>query len=222
MASTALSSQIRALNQELKSPKDIIQYKEQQLESGQSFPSQLAEILETAIALWLPIAISSLPNRLGQAPETKLLFQTIYFYMRLVEDDPSLEEEASREGSHRSLSKIINLDASGLEEESDQDVLVELQDVACEIAALSTSFPARAAPFTLEELKDRLPLSFRIEPVATTPMIAEFSYSASSLSESIGECENEMHTMKQKGFTILINQVKARQSAQKDVGFGKK
>ncbi|CAJ1966708.1 unnamed protein product [Cylindrotheca closterium] len=218
MASAALSSQIQVLDEKLQSPKDIVQYKEAKLKSGEGFPSQLAEILQTAISQWLAIIIITPKHDdnngvpLEQAPETKALFQTMNFYKRLVEADPSLEEEASREGSHRSLSKIINLDSSSSSSLSDQDndVILDLQDVACEIAALSKSFPVRAAPFTLEELKDRLPLSFQIEPAES---------SSASSSESTEKREKVKQRMVQEGFRILINQVKTRQSAQKDVGF---
>lgn len=220
MTTKDLSSQIKELDQQLQSPKDIIHYKKEQLESGCSFPSQLAEILQTAIHQFVAIipknGVPEMP--LEQAPETKLIFQTLNFYKKLVEADPSLEEEASREGSHRSLSKIINFDSSRLEKESDSDVILDLQDVACEIAALSSSFPVRAAPFTLEELGDRLPLSFRIEPAITIPPTLAEASSASS--ESTNESGKETIQTLQDGFTILINQVKTRQSAQKDVGFG--
>ncbi|KAL3942056.1 MAG: hypothetical protein SGBAC_003684 [Bacillariaceae sp.] len=223
---TSLSSQILALDRQLQSPKNIVQYKEEQLESGHSFPSQLAEILQTAILQWLAILLpkSGLPTvPLKQAPETKILFQTIRFYERLVTADPSLEEEASREGAHRCLSKIIHLDAMEQgKEESDQDVILDLQDVACTIASLSSSFPVRAAPFTLEELKDRLPLSFRVEPAVAgaVPISLGGSSSASSASSSAKCDAKKNQSIAQEGFTILINQVKARQSAQKDVGFG--
>lgn len=219
MTTMANSSRIKELNLATKSVKDVLEYKEKQLDSGNNFPSQLAEILDDVISRFLiNIPRNGLPEiPLQTAPETKALFELLNLYKRLVEADSSLEEEASREGSHRSLSKIINFDSSRFEKESDQDVILDLQDIACEIAALSASFPVRIAPFTLEELRQRLPLSFWIPPAV--PTLAESS--ASSSSED--ECKTDSKPgISQDGFTILINQVKSRQSAQKDVGFGKK
>ena len=82
---------------------------------------------------------------------------------------------------------------------------MEIQDLACEIAALSPSFPVRAAPFTVNELVARLPLSFNISPVITTDR----------------ESESQTLESKMTELTVLINEVKSRQTAQKDVGFGK-
>jgi hypothetical protein len=147
--------------------------------------------------------IKSLSVSLETTSETKHICQVLRIYKVIAENDESLNEEISREGAHAYLSKIIEFDATYFEEESDQDALMELQDLTCEIAALSPSFPVKAAPFTLEELRDRLPLSFLILPANTDDQ------------EAKREREREDQ------LTILINQVKIRQTAQKDVGFGK-
>ena len=116
--------------------------------------------------------------------------QVLNIYKHMIASDRSLDEELSRAGSHVPLSRLIKFDGTCMEHETDQDTVMELQDLACEIAALSTSFPTRAAPITIEELRTRLPLTFHILPVTTHDITGE-----------PGILED------QDDFTILINQV---------------
>jgi predicted nicotinamide N-methyase len=108
--------------------------------------------------------------------------------------DTTLSEELGREGLHMILTKIMRLDPNVFQAEEDQDTLIEIQDLAGEMAAIASTFPSLVAPFTNQEILDRLPLQFTISPV-------DKSQSRSA----------EM--------TIFINQVKERQSSQADVGF---
>jgi hypothetical protein len=204
-----ISSQIKIFENELQRSKDIALRRKKSLDSGCSFPSHFTKVMSDSLQHWLGIlrfddGSPTAPLETAAAEATNLI-QMLKLYKHLVESDQYLEEEISREGAHISLSKLIKFDGSSLEHETDQDVVLELQDLACEIAALSTSFPARAAPFTLEELRERLPLFFEILPAT-----------ADSHNNESGEREGE------HGFTMIINQVKSRQSEQKDVGFGKK
>ena len=114
--------------------------------------------------------------------------------------DPCLNEELGREGLHPILTKIMNLDHTMFETEEDQDTIMEVQDLACEIASIAISFPMKVAPFSRLELLDRLPLIFPIGPVLL-------------------EDDHDASRKDQEAVTILINQVKERQSSQADVGF---
>jgi hypothetical protein len=78
---------------------------------------------------------------------------------------------------------------------------MEFQDLACEIAT-SGAFPLKVAPFSIDDLKCRLPMQFDIHPV-----------DASSDGPSVNDAKLESQL-------VLINQVTERQSAQVDVGFG--
>jgi hypothetical protein len=140
---------------------------------------------------------------LAEATETTTLLRVLRIYEKIAEMDGCLCQEIAREGSHVMLSKLIKLDGSSLETEEDQDTVLEVQDKACEIASMSKSFPLRVAPFAKDELSLRLPLSFDI------------------LSPTADDENESAKSEEQNGVLILINQVTARQSAQKDVGFGK-
>ena len=79
-----------------------------------------------------------------------------------------------------------------LEYEQAEDSLVEIQDLACELAHCNPSsytYPAKLSPYTAEELHSRLPLTFDI-------------CSPKGIRES-----------------FMVRQVTERQSAQDDVGF---
>ena len=149
---------------------------------------------------------------LSQVNETIDLVRLLTIYRRISELDPVLDEEIGKQGAHLRLSRIIKLDIHSIDccrcndddktNEANQDTIIEIQDLACEIASFSKTFPLPASPFMNEDLRARLPLVFNICPVA--------GYKTKSESSS-GYNED--------GITILINQVTDRQSAQKDVGF---
>ena len=115
--------------------------------------------------------------------------------------DKALGEELGRQGSHFVLSRLIQHDGSSWEREEDHDTIMELKDLACEIAT-SGAFPLKVAPFSINDLKCRLPLQFDIHPVDA---------SSQRLSENDAELESQL---------VLISQVTERQSSQVDVGFG--
>jgi predicted nicotinamide N-methyase len=145
---------------------------------------------------------------LSELNETIHLTRLLRIYRRISKLDPVLDEEIGKQGAHLSLSRLIKLDIYSIDccqcgdettNEANQDTIIEIQDLACEIAAFSKTFPVQASPFMREDLRARLPLVFTIRPV-------------------IGS-ENCGSRYGKDGVTILINQVTDRQSAQKDVGF---
>uniref|UniRef100_A0A7S4APW1 FAM86 N-terminal domain-containing protein n=1 Tax=Pseudo-nitzschia australis TaxID=44445 RepID=A0A7S4APW1_9STRA len=153
---------------------------------------------------------------LSEVAETKRMARLLKIYRRISELDPTLNEEIGKQGAHLLLSRIIKLDMFSIDccnschddndndndNEANRDTIIEIQDLAAEIASYSKSFPLRVSPFLREDMLARLPLVFNIYPVV-----------ARSQSQS-GE-----HKTDGAGTTILINQVTERQSAQKDVGF---
>lgn len=148
---------------------------------------------------------------LSQVTETIDLVRLLTIYRRISELDPVLDEEIGKQGAHLRLSRIIKLDIYSIDccqcnddnntNEANQDTIIEIQDLACEIASFSKTFPLPASPFMDEDLRARLPLVFNICPVARYKT----------------KCESSGYN--EDGITILINQVTDRQSAQKDVGF---
>jgi len=135
--------------------------------------------------------------------ETDILYRVLTIYVNISRVDPTLAEELGRQGSHLVLSRLIRYDgAMDFETEEDQDTIIELQDLACEIATQAGgSFPVKCAPLTPDDLRSRLPLRFTI----TAP------------NKSDQEKEETITADEQ---VVLINQVTARrQSAQEDVGF---
>lgn len=141
---------------------------------------------------------------------TNYLRQVLQLHTKVCQLDSTLAEELGREGSHAVLAKLIRFDmqseidmadsiASFNIEEEDADAVMELQDLACEIAAIcGGSFPMKVAPFTLDALRSRLPLHFIVSSVP--------GHNTSTL-----DCQQHH---------ILIHQVTARrQGAQEDVGF---
>jgi len=114
--------------------------------------------------------------------------------------DTVLYEEMTQSGYHIPISRILKYDHSNsILNEHDEDAIVEIQDLAAEIAYTECgmcTFPVRAiSPFTQEELVSRLPLLFRIK----SPKQQEIP------AAEVG---------------LLIHQVTDRQSAQEDVGYG--
>ena len=138
---------------------------------------------------------------------TNSLRQVLQLHTKVCQLDSTLAEELGREGSHAVLAKLIRFDMqSEMEragsigsfniEEEDADAVMELQDLACEIGAISGgSFPMKVAPFTLDELHSRLPLHFIVSSVP-----------------GHNDLDCQQHH-------ILIHQVAKRQGAQEDVGF---
>ena len=167
---------------------------------------------------------------LSEHTSTKHVVRILTLYLRIAQlQDSIVNEELTMEGSHRWLSVLVQLDMyacwypCGSEnnttttttknektEETNQDTIIAVQDLAADIGSYSKPFPVRGyCPILYEELRARLPLIFTIqqgrgctETIATT---AEEAVSSTPSSSSI---------------TIYINQVLSqRQSAQQDVGF---
>ena len=201
-----LSEQIEYMEEQCKSPKHVALLRMEFLDGkGSGFASFFLPMLRNSLLRWMNIlqSVQGYGSLLSEAPETTMLIRCLRIYKSIADMDPALSEEVGREGAHTLISKLIKIDWSSLEKEEDQDIVMEIQDMACEIASMSNSFPLQIAPYTEEELCLRLPLSFPILP-ATSDCVADS-----------GTVED------QGGVLILINQVKERQSAQKDVGFGK-
>jgi hypothetical protein len=203
----ALSQQVQSLEKELQSPKNVALVRMSLLEgTGSGFPSFFLPMMRDSLKQWMGILQSDRGDHslLSDALEAIIMLRCLRICKKIAEMDPTLNEEVGREGSHALLSKLLKIDGSGLEKEEDQDTVMEIQDMACEIASMSKSFPLRVAPFTEDELCKRLPLSFPILPATS-------------------DCVPDSSTVEEHGgVLVLINQVNERQSAQKDVGFGKK
>jgi hypothetical protein len=200
------SEQIDMLEKALRCPKSLALLRMKFLEGNESgVPSFFLPTVRDSLLQWMAIVNSDGGFRipLADADETTQLIRDLRICKQIAEMDPTLNEELGREGSHALLSKLIKMDPSCLEIEEDQDTVMEMQDIACEIASMSKSFPSRVAPFTSDELSKRLPLSFPILPATD-------------------ECEKGDSEVEDfRSVHILINQVTERQSAQRDVGFGK-
>jgi predicted nicotinamide N-methyase len=168
--------------------------------NSKSLGATFLSSLESAVEKWLVICKNVGGGEdllLKDRSETRLLTTMLQIYLRISTLDATLEEEIGREGAHPLLSKIMKLDSSLFQKEEDQDCVVEIQDLAGEIAAMSSkSFPQRVSPLTMEELEQRLAITFQMSSV-----------------------ENKSDDSVWKDITILINQVSERQSAQQDVGF---
>jgi hypothetical protein len=210
----ALLEQLASLEEETASPRQIALLRKNLLEDGGAgLAFILVPLLKDALGSWLasqrlqtPIAAQANECKLHSIedlPETDVLRRILRIHVNTTKQDPSLGEELGRQGSHALLVKLMNFDASAHCEE-DQDAIMELQDLACEIAAIGI-FPLKFAPLCVEDLRHRLPLDFSVEPVN------ECSSSKKPIANQ-GASETE---------TILIHQVTTRQSAQHDVGFGK-
>jgi hypothetical protein len=174
---------------------------------------------------------------LSELIETMNLRLILMLHLHVTKMNSSLGEELGRQGSHAPLVKLMNLDLAQYTnnttgnhnsdgddtaltdvdvdvdvDEANQDTVIELQDLACEIAALACSFPVRVAPFCAHGLRQRLPLVFSIG--AVEPVVQDNSKTGGT-----GGNEKKI-SMVAETETVLIHQVTIRQSAQEDVGFG--
>lgn len=152
--------------------------------------------------------------QIANSHELQILRQVMLLHLQLSKLDSTLAEEMVKGcGSHRVLSQLVRMDVysilSNHSESLDQksvyrdeashkevyeqaeDALVEMQDLACELAHSnpSTPYPTKISPYTHQELCARLPLAFDI-------------CSPNGIRES-----------------FMVGQVTDRQSAQDDVGF---
>mmetsp|Transcript_20171 Transcript_20171/g.29667 ORF Transcript_20171/g.29667 Transcript_20171/m.29667 type:complete len:505 (+) Transcript_20171:71-1585(+) len=152
----------------------------------------------------------------AKAKETMVLKKILSLILNICQKDATLCEEMAKAGAHVQLSKIIRMDvysilsmmnipvtcahhttatatATVTQEiyEVEEDMLIEMQDLACEVAHSSPDvrYPTRISPCVNEEFFSRLPLTFDIR----SPMGVQES--------------------------LMVRQVTERQSAQEDVGF---
>ena len=154
-----------------------------------------------------------------ETKETDALRRVLHLHIQLCKLDSTLAEELGREGSHAVLTRLIRFDLESemskagydyeiLEE--DQDAVMELQDLACEIGSMCDgTFPMKFAPFPRDELCSRLPLCFSVSSVACDESSSDHNNIDST----------DANRIKKLPQHILIHQVTARQGAQDDVGF---
>eukprot|EP00934_Nitzschia_sp_Nitz4_P009257 Nitzschia sp. Nitz4//scaffold288_size23661//14207//15406//NITZ4_008469-RA/size23661-processed-gene-0.39-mRNA-1//1//CDS//3329545797//9247//frame0 len=174
-------------------PKGLVIWRTRLLENnGPGLPSQILLLASEATKVWLKLVHQATPDCVGlaeQAP-TKDLLRILRICTNISSVDPTLNVELGQEGIHVWWSKLIQLDPWKFDVEETRDCVMEIQDIACEIAASCTTFPMKVSSFTPDELRSRLPLSFTIESVETSDSL-----------------------------TLYIGEVAERQSSQKDVGF---
>lgn len=226
----SLSEQLATVEQELSTPRDIalcrIQSLEQQTKTDENgddedalplqplvLPQRLVSVLRQALDAWLPL-VSKQEALLSDKTETTNLRRALQLHARVTQMDPVLGEELARHaGSHVQLMRLVKLlhDDENVDSEDDSDVIIELQDIACEIAAASSSFPVQVVPCSVDDLRQRLPLVFDIE---------DCGCAVSSSATAVVVVDNTSSaTTSRKSERILIHQVTTRQSAQVDVGF---
>ena len=180
-------------------------------ESNDSFPRLFAHWFKTCLNQFCVVVSKDHPD-LPLLSETKRLGQLLEIHLKVCQVDEIFAHELACEGSHMQLLRIIQSPMLGEPIcERNQDIVMELQDIACSIAATYDSFPMRVTPFTLEELQERLPLSFLIAPVKEDDNPCDDVVE----NDRINTSKNQLPTE-----SILIHQVAKRQSAQEDVGFG--
>ena len=184
-----------------------------------SLPAWFLSVLQTVVRDFQHCLLrkNKQPSSLLQDwPATRRLARVLQIHYDFSRLDPTLSQELGRQGTHACLLKMIHQEIPDDDNDNDdkineanQDALMELQDTACAIAALyEGSFPLRAAPLTLEELRQRLPLVFDIAPVVLSPQLQE------------DDNNNQSSSSSSSSLSVLIHQVtKQRQSEQKDVGF---
>lgn len=190
------------------SPRQIVLERIRNLEGdGVGLASPIVESLKLSIDRLLVVPERDL--RIRNWSGVQELKRTLQFHSKVSSIDSDLSEELARQGSHVQLLRLLRLDLSTLigasddtdDSESYQDALVEIQDIAGEIASLGDrhDFPLALSPFTQDELRQRLPLMFCFD------------------SKCVGSTEDMTPCCAK---VVFIHQVTMRQSAQRDVGFG--
>lgn len=180
-------------------PREIVSLRRRYLEneSQQGLASTLAPLTGESIDAFLDHLKTLGSEGLLSSHSTALLLKRILnLFLHLSRSDSTLGEELGRAGPHVQLMKLIRYDISNHDSEEQQDCIIEMQDLACEIGRYSQRW---SMPYSVEDLQARLPLIFDIAPAAGKNMNAEQEGSEE----------------------ILIRQVTTRQTEQKDVGFGR-
>ena len=179
----------------------------------QGLPSVIHDLLQASIDAFLQqVACHTTTttvndddsSSIAQCAVTRNLHDCLQIHLMCSKCDHCLGVELGAAGTHVQLRRIIQFDSHNLATEQDVDAVMELQDLACEIAALCSNFPMKQSPFAPEALVERLPLTFTIRSVAAH--------------DKVDGDENKLPSDEE---LVLIHQVTTRQSAQEDVGFGK-
>lgn len=187
------------------------------LDDASSLPALLCDVLQQAIDGFLQTTTSrrhvvAEPGSLTTATSTRLLRECMQIHLNCVRMDPALGVELGAQGTHVQLRRIIQFDLSSVQDqwtEEDMDVIIAMQDLACEIALYAKNdFPMKVSPFTREALRERLPLTFEIRSLSQDGA----SKTEKDVVDDDAVEEEEL---------VLIHQVTMRQSAQEDVGFGR-
>jgi hypothetical protein len=163
-------------------------------------PWVLFQLLQEAISQWNNDDSSTPTSTSTSTASANAVRAALQLHWHCSKLDPILGEELGRQGSHALLLQLLKRDSNS--SSSCADIILELQDLACEIAATSSKFPLATAPLSMEELMARLPLIFNIEHAQHKDNMEEDEMP----DEDTG--------------TVLIHQVTTRQSAQEDTGFG--
>jgi predicted nicotinamide N-methyase len=176
-------------------------------------------------------------QRLRHWPETLLLQRVLNVHRKINQLDPILAEEVGREGSHRLVSQILKLDvlpdptedndtddSDNIGAVDDYDALIELQDLAGQVGASSSSigFPLPTAPYDRETLQSRLPLFFSTKSIIYQRRRRRLVDDENDDDKDYREANTTIPNNTSNDDTkdgIFIHQVTARQSEQRDVGF---
>lgn len=207
-----LEREIATLQRDTSSPRVIALTRQRLLletNEGLGLPIVICRVLREAIDAFLKATSASLrrheesSSQLDKDIRTKCLRDCLQIHLKCSRLDPSLSLELGAQGTHGQLRRIIQFELDGeAPSEEDSDVVMELQDMACEISALYANFPMKTFPFTPVALRERLPLTFIIR---------------SDSDNKYNKCDENNVADKE---TVLIHQIATRQSAQEDVGFG--
>jgi len=204
-----LERQLATLQRDTSSPRAIALTRQRLLleDDGLGLAVVVCRVLQESIDAFLEALAwhrRSDESLLNKDVRTKYLRDCLQIHLNCTRLDSCLSLELGAQGTHGQLRRIIRWDVDNeAMSEEDSDVVMELQDVACEISALYSNFPMKTSPFTPEALVERLPLTFVIRPDA----VADTKNN-----------KNDENAMVDKE-VVLIHQVATRQSAQEDVGF---
>lgn len=114
-------------------------------------------LVESEGATGLPNILCDLLQQATSGTNLDFLLRILRLWLRFSRTDSTLAEELGRQGGHRLLVQIMNRMEPSEEEDTTED---EIQTVCCEIASSGRSFPLAESPFTLTQLRERLPFSY--------------------------------------------------------------
>lgn len=182
---------IQLLETNCSSPRQIASLRRKFLDGHDGLPSLLVPITQESVETFLDFIQKAEVDstlRISTDAASRYLCRLLELQSQLMQNDAILGEEIQRAQSQHVLFQLIQYDVTRLESLEQQEDVMEVQDRACQIVTKRHS----SLPFTVDELKARLPVLIDVTPARPG-----------------------------KTVQILIHQVTARQSAQEDVGFGK-